>query len=771
MKYLFLPVLLISMICNIAFAGPSIHLNHSSFDPLLTTQQSHTASDEGPDGKHYYIVQFQGPIEASWKAEAEAAGAEILDYTPDFAFVVRAPQSAVEKLRAISSIRWVGDYATEYRLSPKLQKDGTAEVNIRVFPGADNFYVRKKLVEAGGSVITPQEELGHSLHASIPASKLLQAAHTAGVAWIEPKPDYKLSNNTARGIMNTGTVWTNLGLYGSGQIAAIADTGLDTGNTSTLLSDFSGRVIKTYSLGRRKNWSDPNGHGTHVAGSLLGNGALSGSNASTHQYEGSFAGVAPEASLVFQSVMDSRGYLTGIPTDLNNLFISPYNDGARIHSNSWGDSSNPGYYASDSYYTDQFIWNHKDMVILFAAGNEGVDTNPADGKVDVDSINYPATAKNIICVGATESITPASTTTWGSAGYTTEPLYSDKVANNSSGMAAFSSRGPCDDGRIKPDICAPGIFVISDHSQYPGAGTLSGSYNSYYAYGAGTSMATPLVAGACVLTREYYVKKGISSPSAALIKATLLNGAFDMAPGQYTSPQEIPARPNSVEGWGRLDLKNSLIPASPKAIYSYDVSTGLSTGGSSTYHIYNVSGASPLRVTLAWTDYPASAGASIALVNDLDLKVTTPSGVTYYGNGTIDRRNNVEGVDFTANPAVGMYTITVTGYNIPYGPQPYALIVSGAALPAQPNSTPTATAAKALPDGSLVRLQGKIVSAGTDQFNNFFYIQEPDRSSGIRVQYGLGGGPSVTAGMTVSVAGTMSTAAGQRVIKDPIVTF
>lgn len=768
MKNLLLPALLGLLISSVSFAGPHIQLKHSSFDPLSAAHPSKTKSDEGPDGKRYYIVQFQGPIEDSWKAEAAAVGAELLDYIPDFAFVARAPQSAEEKLRVISSVRWVGDYAPEYRLSPKLQKTGNAEVAIRIFPNADDSHVRKKLVEAGGSVTTPAEEGGRSFHASIPAAKLLRAASTAGVAWIEPKPDYKLHNNTARGIMNVGAAWTNIGLYGAGQIVAIADTGLDTGSLSTLSSDFSGRVIKTYALGRKNTWSDPTGHGTHVAGSLLGSGLLSGSNPSTNQYAGSFAGVAPKASLVFQALLDRFGALGGIPSDLNQLFSSPYADGARIHSNSWGTKTNPGYYSTDSYNTDKFMWDHPDMLILFSAGNEGADANQ-DGLIDSDSISYPGTAKNIICVGATESLLNVSNT-WEGAGYTADPIKSDNVSDNSSGMAAFSSRGPCDDGRIKPDICAPGIFIISNYSQYPGADTLSGLYNAYYAYSAGTSMSTPLVAGACVLTREYYIKKGMS-PSAALIKATIINGAFDMSPGQYTSPQEIPPRPNSVEGWGRLDLRNSIIPASPKIIYPYDVSTGLSTGGLSTSHIYNVSSASPLRITLAWTDYPASSGASIALVNDLDLRITAPSGAIYNGNGTIDRRNNVEGVDFSTNPAVGMYTITVTGYNVSHGPQPYALVVSGAVLPGQPNNTPTATAAKALQDGSSVLLHGKIVSAGTDQFNNFFYIQEPDRSSGIRVQYGSGGGPSVTQGTTVNVAGTLTTVAGERVIKDPIVFF
>src|SRR5207249_2850945 len=119
------------------------------------------------------------------------------------------------------------------------------------------------------------------------------------------------------------------------------------------------------------------------------------------------------------------------------------------------------------------------------------------------------------------------------------------------------SRGPTDDGRIKPDLVAPGTNIVSNQSHYPGASTLWGPYgpNPNYAYSGGTSMATPLAAGAGALVRQWLTARGIANPSAAAIKATLLDTTYDMAPGQYGAgaTQEIPAnRPNNVDGWGRV---------------------------------------------------------------------------------------------------------------------------------------------------------------------------------------------------------------------------
>ncbi len=339
---------------------------------------------------------------------------------------------------------------------------------------------------------------------------------------------------------------------------AISDTGLDTGNAATISQDIRGRLVAGYARARA-SWSDPNGHGTHVAGSVLGNGKNSGSNPTTHSYAGSFAGFAPEAKLVFQSVMDSAGYLTGIPDDLNVLFQQSYNAGARIQTNSWG-AHYYGAYGIDSQNVDKFMWDHPDFTILFSAGNDGVDWND-DGVVDEDSIGSPGTAKNCITVGASENNRPNgagwggySNWTWGAAwpsDYGTNPIYSDYISNNINGMAAFSSRGPTDDSRIKPDIVAPGTNIVSIRSSHPSAGSGWGVYgpNTKYMYDGGTSMSTPLTAGATALVREYLMKKTINTnPSAALVKAALLNGATDMNPGQYGTgtTQEMDAAPNYV---------------------------------------------------------------------------------------------------------------------------------------------------------------------------------------------------------------------------------
>jgi serine protease AprX len=255
-------------------------------------------------------------------------------------------------------------------------------------------------------------------------------------------------------------------------------------------------------------------------------------------------------------------------------------------------------------------------------------------------------------------------------------------------MAAFSSRGPTDDGRVKPDIVAPGTNIVSNQSHYPNAGTLWGAHesNANYAYSGGTSMATPLAAGAGALVRQWLTTRGIANPSAAAVKAVLLNTAADIAPGQYgTGPtQEIPtARPNGVAGWGRADLGFLDAPA-PFMQWADDHGAGLATGQSVEYThsearpLEVLNSDQPLRVMLAWSDPPASLSAAAQLVNDLDLAVIGPGGEEYHGNNVAagDRINNVEGIVID-NPPVGRYSVRVRGHNVPVESQPYALAVAG----------------------------------------------------------------------------------------------
>jgi hypothetical protein len=507
------------------------------------------------------------------------------------------------------------------------------------------------------------------------------------------------------------------------------------------------------------------------------------------------------------------------------------------------------------------------MVILFAAGNGGIDLD-ANGVIDPDSIDSPGTAKNCITMGATEGYRPVggASGTYGNywpSDYPVSPIYDDQVADSAVGMAAFSGRGPCNDGRLKPDICAPGTNIISCRSHAVTAGVLWGVYNADYLYSGGTSMSTPLTAGAAALVREYYRTHRSHTPSAALIKATLINGACEIYPGQYGSGtwREIPTlRPNNAEGWGRLDLKSSVMPDTPRTVEFQDIGAGLSTG-QSLFYSYPVLGSAPFKVTLVWTDYPASTSAQKALVNDLDLTVRLPDGSVISGNGTTDRLNNVEGVDVEM-PAIGTYTVTVNAYNVPSGPQPFALVVSGVfgspaptadiTAPATgtslfgsitvrgtasgpdfeqytleygagtnpsiwtpiipPQTTPVtsgvlgvwntsgladgpytirltarntggATAAdsavinllstrisqvKAAGDGGAVTLTGKVVSADRTDFGTFMYIQEPDRSSGIRVTLGSLQ-TDASRGDFVTVTGTVATLNGERTITNPSV--
>ena len=232
--------------------------------------------------------------------------------------------------------------------------------------------------------------------------------------WVAPYAAPQLHNNIGGGqIMRANEVRQSLGLFGAGQTVAVADTGLDVGNPATIHPDFKGRLVKAYCLGRPSpcDWSDPNAHGTHVAGSVLGNGNASGSNPATHQYPTtSFPGVAPEAKLVMQSIEAADGSLSGIPDDAGDLMRQAYGDGARIHTNSWGGPTGGtsnireyGGYVPNSQQVDLAAWQQKDMLILFAAGNNGTDAN-GNGVIDPDSIGQPGTAKNVITVGASENL-------------------------------------------------------------------------------------------------------------------------------------------------------------------------------------------------------------------------------------------------------------------------------------------------------------------------------------------------------------------------------
>ncbi|MBW3600215.1 MAG: S8 family serine peptidase, partial [Planctomycetes bacterium] len=482
----------------------------------------------------------------------------------------------------------------------------------------------------------------------------------------------KLHNNVARGILrlDAGNPTASFPFEGEGQVVAVADTGFDNGSTSNVHPAFQGRVLKLYALGRPTNPNDPDGHGTHVAGSVLGNGD---STTLGHAVRGT----APQASLVLQSVLDFFGGLGGLPIDLHDLFRPPYqDDDARVHTNSWGSVRGDGGYNQNSPEVDDFVWSHRDCVICFAAGNEGIDRN-ANGQIDAKSVTPPGTAKNCITVGASENHRTNISATYGQSwpnDFPANPINGDLMADNAEGMVAFSGRGPTQGNRIKPDVVAPGTFILSAKSRATADTGWAPSADPLYYFLGGTSMATPLAAGCAALVREHLIKqRQISSPSAALVKALLINGARDIA-GQYV-PSEAGGIPNNAEGFGLIDMAATIGPQMQASVAILkDEATLLETGDEESATVAVAATAATLKATLVWTDPPGAA-----LQNDLDLIVRAANGEERHGNmpanaTAFDRTNNVEQVIWSDIPA-GDAEIVVRAHRVTQFPQSYALVV------------------------------------------------------------------------------------------------
>jgi serine protease AprX len=502
-----------------------------------------------------------------------------------------------------------------------------------------------------------------------------QIASLPGVERIEEYVAPTLCNDRACAILEIRSQGRPLiGLDGAGQVIGIADTGLDDQHP-----DFAGRVTHIIARGRPTLTDDPNGHGTHVAGSASGSGAAS---------NGLFSGAAPAAQLVFQSLLDSNDKLGGLPIDLNDLFDEAYSLGVRIHNNSWG-AKTEATYTLNSVEVDEFVWSHPDMLIVLAAGNEGTEAsgrNPKQGVVDLLSLGSPATAKNALTVGASRSDRTSggySTSTWGASwpqDFLNPPIANETISGDPQSLAAFSSRGPSDDRRVKPDVVAPGTDIISARSSKAPASHYWGLHsNPRYAYDGGTSMATPLVSGCAALVRQYYARdRGLANPSAALLRATLINGTKWLTGQDSVASNQMLG--NYDQGFGCIDMSVTVPNASnPALVLAFvDGGAGFSATGEKRRWIVNVGTGGDLRICLAYTDFPARA-----LQNNLNLFLQLPDGTKRIGNEGLpnslkipDVDNNVEVIRIP-NALPGAYLIQVTARNILHGPQNFALVVTG----------------------------------------------------------------------------------------------
>jgi len=489
-------------------------------------------------------------------------------------------------------------------------------------------------------------------------------------------PVQTYSNSEASWVVQSGATNSvplyDLGISGQGQVIGISDTGVD--ENSCFFDDPNGAVADsqvggTYTADSSKrkvvmyiafqDGDDCNaGHGSHCAGSIAGN---PGSTASTQDA----TGVARDAKLAVMDISQNCGGLA-LPTNMITGFLKPMHDTAqaRIHSASWG--SNTASYTYTSYQFDLFVYENPNHLVLIAAGNSG--------RNGLGSVGSPATFKNGLAVGA--SCSPDT---------------------NENGSPQFSSLGPTADGRLKPDIMAPGVSINS-----ASAGPSGSSQTCASTFKSGTSMATPVAAGAAALLRQYLMEGRLPrhrsfTPSAALLKAMMINSATNVNrrySGTCTGAQQNidygnAATPNEYQGFGRVTLQNVVPEGTNKGAfntYVYD-DENLSSFGSRMHEVKitapsDGSTMKDLRITLVWTDPPATSAAGKILVHDLDLYVLGPTGTVTYANGrsSPDTLNNVERIQLLASSlTVGdTYLVNVTAKALVASQtQSYSLVITG----------------------------------------------------------------------------------------------
>jgi serine protease AprX len=676
---------------------------------LLKDTWIDTLQNATPSLVDYYVIRLRGPILEEWRQQLDATNVILLEWIPDRGYKARLRMDQVQIVKAldfVDTVTWIDPEQSALQIdSQALPATGPGEESqggLRML----TFDVRLHRPE---DLATVKDWL-QTNHISIAGSSarkiriyLLEnsqlLAELASLPQVDMVAEYvtpQLWNDAARRLLSLDSApMSNPATYltqdGKGQIVAIADTGIDDQHP-----DFQGRIVGKIARGRPNDTSDPVGHGTHVAGSVLGDGTASG---------GQIKGTAPGASLFFQSLLDATGRLGGLPIDLNDLFDEAYKAGARIHNNSWG-AATPSSYTINSEEVDEFVRNHPDMLIVIAAGNAGTSANPkkaAIGFVDWLSVSSPASCKNALTVGASRSDRtdgPLSLKTWGSgwpASFPNPPIATENVSGDPNCLAAFSSRGPTDDRRIKPDLVAPGTDIASTKSSLAPIGNFWGAYpttpagppNPRYAFDGGTSMAAPLVAGCAALVRQYYLEDRHHEPSAALLKATLINSTRWLSGNDSTAPSA--GVPNYHQGHGRICMQMAIPNPSRRGFNLQFVDDWknpnlafVRTGQRRRFQLNLPAGSQELRICMAYTDVAARG-----LQNNVNLMVQhIPTGTKWVGNATLpdlltlpDPDNNVEVVRIQT-PSPGTYLIQIFAGNLLKVPQDFALVATGVSVPA-----------------------------------------------------------------------------------------
>lgn len=467
--------------------------------------------------QHTFIVHTNGNISSSIFKDFGR-----VEYVPHNSYLVHMTHSDALEVESIPEVMWVGNLSPEHKLSLGTIDNNENPLELWVHFARTEDHISKGVIAAWG-----ESKASGPYRAVI---KIDSEDRLREVAWeIAQHPEVRhvqrgLNKNRnnfyakdiaiegSAGVLPVDATLQNSGITGAGQIIHIGDSGLDMehcffsdneqspfkkwqSGTPPLgevicTNDFNARKVVQYVTFGDDRDSNPaqSGHGTHVSGTLAG--YPDESNAMDAEIE-RFSGVAPDAKIAFFDLADDEINFLNVPSDLEEGYFNwGYRAMARVSCNSWGTSSSM--YTLEAMDVDSFMFDNKDFVVVVAAGNTGKCSD------SFFSVGTPATAKNAISVGATVN----SEESW--EGFQeSEMFYSEFDGNGYSGeedMAYFSSIGPTEDWRLKPDIVAPGYYIVST-----AAGGTCGKGNSLTAI-AGTSQAAPVVAASVALARQYFVE-------------------------------------------------------------------------------------------------------------------------------------------------------------------------------------------------------------------------------------------------------------------------
>jgi len=629
-----------------AHALPTVQLKARTFEPVPGIEALAPAAFGASDIHHFY-VQLRDPFHESLPAELAPIGVQLLEYIPDHTWIAALTRDAAADPAVRGRFAWVGVIEPADKLpdhfadggigSWAFDPDGRVELRVRIHADVNPDDAEAALREFGAEILG-RLVVSKGFRVRVPADRVLAVAALDGVSSVRERPPaLELSNDSNRSRVAAEVVQASpYNLTGLGVNFGVWDGGRADLNHD----DFAGR-IQTGETG-----TDVNTHATHVTGTVAGSGALSQSRGGSPLQ---WRGMAPEATII---TWDFGG---DVPEE---IFDGSTAFDLDVENNSWawgvdgGNCSTYGNYDSWAPEFDDLVRgaSGRTFTVCFAATNERDDGDCTLVGGGYGCIPPPCTAKNVITVGATNS--------------------------NDDSMTGFSSWGPLDDGRLKPDVTAPGCQSNGD------GGVMSTTPSDQYDVLCGTSMATPTATGCSALLRQLYSALHAGErPEPSLIKAILIGTSVDLGN----------AAPDFAFGHGRIDVRAS----ADAMLDDSQTSVSVAHGGVMNLPFVVPAGLPALRFVAVWDDVPGSESASPALVNNVDFVLVDPLGNTHLpwvlnpsnpsalATRGVDNRNNVEHIQ-VPSPMAGAWTARVTGTNVPFGPQTVSVFGLDTQKPARP---------------------------------------------------------------------------------------